>query len=251
MLNVAVTSVANRSGEAITLSEKLNLPFVHAVSAEHNFDYHLHLDTDRIVLIKVGAKMAPLVVDFLTGKNKRRAEQPSRRTQLLAKAAGVKPNYCPMVLDCTAGLAGDAFVLASIGCEVMCLERNPIIAVLVQDALTRFYHATGKSSLQLMYQCDSVQKFILSLPVKSYDTIYLDPMFPDRTKSALVKKDMQILHDLVGVDSSSDALLNCVKPYARRRVVVKRPLHAPFLDHQTPDVQYKGRSTRYDVYLMH
>ncbi len=248
MIKLAITVVESRRKDAEKLALKLALPIV-ALEDQVDFDYVLSYTASNLELCKVNSPMLPLDVDFLSGKNFRRAHEPGRRSQLLAKAVGIKANHLPTVLDCTAGLAGDAYVLASLGCSVVCVERNQVVAALVEDALQRLHAAADCSALQLSYRSESVQEHLHAIAYQAYDTIYLDPMFPERTKTALVKKDMRILHDIVGIDADSDSLLNLVIPYAKRRVVVKRPLHAPTLDNQSPDIVYKGKTTRYDVYL--
>jgi 16S rRNA (guanine1516-N2)-methyltransferase len=249
MVKIAIIAEIDRQVDAKKLAHELNLPLIDQQAAM-SFDYLLRFTNSHLELCKVHSTMSPLVVDFLSGKNFRRAHESGRRNQLLAKAVGIKPNFLPSVLDCTAGLAGDAYVLASLGCSVRCLERNPVVAALVKDALLRLRAESDCSALQLTYRCESLHAYLQAGSGEHYDTVYVDPMFPERSKSALVKKDMRMLHDIVGMDPDSDALLDLVKPLAKRRVVVKRPLHAPTLNGQSPDVTYKGKSTRYDVYLI-
>lgn len=58
------------------------------------------------------------------------------------------------------------------------------------------------------------------------DVVYLDPMYPHRQKSALVKKEMRVFQSLVGNDDDADSLLIPAMTIAKRRVVVKRPNYA-------------------------
>jgi len=80
------------------------------------------------------------------------------------------------------------------------------------------------------------------------DVVYLDPMFPEKRKTAAVKKDMAAFHTLVGSDDDADALLPLALQAARYRVVVKRPRHAPHLDNCKPGMVLEGESTRFDIY---
>jgi len=94
------------------------------------------------------------------------------------------------------------------------------------------------SSHTLLEQCESMP-----------DVVYLDPMFPHREKSALVKKEMRVFQALVGADTDADDLLEFAYPLASKRVVVKRPDYAPFLNNQTPSMQIKTKKNRFDVYV--
>ena len=82
------------------------------------------------------------------------------------------------------------------------------------------------------------------------DVIYIDPMYPDRKKSALVKKDMQILQRLHGEDDNAAELLDNALRYAKKRVVVKRPIQAETLSEKKPNTCIKSKKTRYDVYTI-
>jgi len=82
------------------------------------------------------------------------------------------------------------------------------------------------------------------------DVIYFDPMFPERTKSALVKKEMRILKEVVGDDTDADEIFKLALTKAKKRVVVKRPKGAPHLNNQEPSLIYKGKSSRFDVYFV-
>ncbi|MDX1727815.1 MAG: class I SAM-dependent methyltransferase, partial [Pseudoalteromonas tetraodonis] len=143
------------------------------------------------------------------------------------------------------------FVLASLGCKVILHERHPVVAALLYDGLQRAYNDSeiGQwmqqnmslifgSSHTLLAQCNSVP-----------DVVYLDPMFPHREKSALVKKEMRVFQELVGGDTDADDLLEFAYPLASKRVVVKRPDYAPFLNDKTPSMQIKTKKNRFDVYV--
>jgi 16S rRNA (guanine1516-N2)-methyltransferase len=80
--------------------------------------------------------------------------------------------------------------------------------------------------------------------------IYIDPMYPRRKKSALVKKDMQILQRLHDEDNDAAALLENALLYAIKRVVVKRPIQAEALNDRQPNTAIKSKKTRDDVYTI-
>lgn len=195
--------------------------------------------------------------DFVNATVAYRVDKGGRKDEMLAKAVGVKSAGLN-ILDLTAGLGGDAFILSSLGCTVRLVERNPIVRALLteglrsarevanrtqerrlQDTLDRMHLLEGEASTVLT--SDSVR-----MPP---DVIYLDPMFPKRSKGALVKKEMQVLQALVGADEDADGLLVGAMQMARKRVVVKRPKMAPCLDDREPSHVIRGKSNRYDIYM--
>jgi len=192
----------------------------------------------------------PLRVDFSGGALGFRQRAGFRRDELLARAVGVKGNPLPRVLDATAGLGRDAFMLASLGCEVTLCERHPVVHSLLADGLRRATEQ-GLTALSRMRLCrdDAALHLLNPASVGAYDVIVLDPMFPERSKSALVKKPMRLFHALVGADEDAGALLNCALSRALRRVVVKRPLHAEYLAGRAPTLDYRGKAVRFDVYI--
>src|SRR5690606_5526316 len=100
------------------------------------------------------------------------------------------------ILDATAGWGRDSFILASLGFEVTMIERSPIVAVLLKDALKRAANNEACKRMHLI-QDDAVH-YLQPLAEKNRpDVIYLDPMFPARKKSALVKKEMALLQTLL------------------------------------------------------
>jgi 16S rRNA (guanine1516-N2)-methyltransferase len=78
--------------------------------------------------------------------------------------------------------------------------------------------------------------------------IHLDPMFPHRDKSALVKKEMRLFRPLVGDDDDAPALLAAALALASHRVVVKRARKAPPIAGVAPGYSLEGKSSRYDIY---
>jgi 16S rRNA (guanine1516-N2)-methyltransferase len=193
---------------------------------------------------------SPISIDFLTGKLWHRYRYGGGRGQLIAKAVGIKSGFKPIILDLTAGLGQDAFVLASLGCTVTMLERSPVIAALLQDALMRGKKEPWFSELKLNLIFTEAKNYLISLEKENQpDIIYFDPMFPSTKKTALVKKEMRMLRDLLGDDLDADELLTQALKSARKKVVVKRPRLAKFLGEKAPDLTYEGKSSRFDVYF--
>lgn len=242
---------AQLATQAEHLAEQLALPLAdgEAVDAE----LLLVVTPERLELRLAAQAMGPVFVDFVGGAVGHRFRFGGGRGQLIAKAVGIKKDYVPTVIDATAGLARDAFVLASLGCTVRMVERSPVIAALVRDGLARAASdpdigvvVSERLSLTL-----GEAHSVLAAAVGSHrpDVVYLDPMHPARSKSGLVKKEMRVVRAVVGDDGDSRALLAAARQCAGRRVVVKLPRHAPALSEAQPNLVFTGKSTRFDVYL--
>lgn len=193
--------------------------------------------------------MSDLYVDFLQGETGYRLRRVSIGSELLAKAIGVTGNKKPIVLDVTAGLGRDGFVLATLGCEVTLVERSPVVAAALQDALQRALADPKYSQLKIHLIHTDAIKYLQQLE-NFPDVIYLDPMYPHRTKSALVKKEMRILRELVGEDTDAPDLLKLALQRAKQRVVVKRPCSAMPLGDLKPHHAIQGKQHRFDVYII-
>lgn len=195
-------------------------------------------------------KLGGIFVDFVGGVMAHRRKFGGGRGEAVSKAVGIKGDYLPDVVDATAGLGRDAFVLASIGCRVRMLERNPVVAALLDDGLERGY-ADADIGLWLRQRLQLIHASSLTALTDITprpQVVYLDPMFPHRQKSALVKKEMRVFQSLVGPDIDADRLLEPARQLATKRVVVKRPDYAPPLaDVATPNaIVTKGH--RFDIY---
>ena len=222
---------------------------------DDTYELQLLFHDDLIELFDTRLNTA-ISVDFLRGTLAHRQQFGGGRGQAISKAMGLRSGITPSILDTTAGLAGDAFVLATLGCPVTMIERSPIIYSLIENAIER-------ASLNENFQTILKQGFhAINQDANNYiteqrasdkgrpDVIYIDPMYPDRKKSALVKKDMQILQRLHGADDNSAELLDNALQYARKRVVVKRPAQAEPLSKKKPNTCIKSKKTRYDIYTI-
>jgi len=176
----------------------------------------------------------------------RRRIQGGRR-QLLARAIGLHRERELRVLDATAGLGRDGFTLAALGAHVTLAERNATIASLLTDARERALQdpATAEAAARTEIVCVDARK--LMSPPADFDVVYLDPMYPERGKTALAKKELQVLRELTGGDPDADELLRAAN--ARRRIVVKRPRTAPPLAGREPSLALSGTQARFDIYL--
>lgn len=196
--------------------------------------------------------MNPVRVDFLNGPLGWRVRHGGGRGQTLARACGLKPGINPNIIDTCAGLGRDAFVLANLGARVRMIERSPLVASLLNDGLKRAREDRSIAAwlderLQL-YQGDAKALLPELCNQGAADIIYLDPMYPKREKSALVKKEMRLFRGLLGEDADAPELLELALKLATRRVVVKRPKGAESLRGPRPDLAMSSKSTRYDIY---
>lgn len=196
--------------------------------------------------------LGAVYVDFVHGAVAHRRQFGGGRGQSIAKAVGLKSGANPSVVDATAGLGRDAFVLASLGCRVLMLERSPVVAALLQDGLTRAYADPEIGAwMQERMQLQSGPALAgLQCLTESPDVVYLDPMFPHKKKSALVKKEMRVFQSLVGPDLDADALLPAALAVARKRVVVKRPDYAGWLNDMAPSSAIETKNNRFDLYVL-
>ena len=204
-----------------------------------------------ISVYRVGSKDKPIAVDFVGGKSAHRRKFGGGKGQDIAKAVGLNKGVNPTVLDATAGLGRDAFVLASLGCRVTMIERSAVLATLLADGLRRALENPEVALIARQITLHSGHAVeLMQASNKKYDVVYLDPMFPHREKSALVKKEMRLLQELLGNESDADQLLAPALTAARYRVVVKRPKLAPDLAAQAPTYRLQGKSCRYDIYVL-
>ena len=244
---------------ATSFAKKFNYPC--QSNTEVNTSLNLNY-TDEYVELRDNDKNIAIHIDFLSGNLAHRQQYGGGRGQSIAKAIGLKQGLAPpFVIDATAGLAKDAYVLACLGCPVILLERSPVIAELIEDAIERArndehfqnilktgFSVIAQSSIDYLTQLKNHEDD--NCPEVIYpDVIYLDPMYPERKKSASVKKNMQILQKLLGHDEDTQELLNIALKTAKKRVVVKRPKGAENLTNIKPTYLVESKKTRYDVYI--
>lgn len=204
------------------------------------------------IAVDATIKKNPLSIDFLKGKYHYRQRQAAKISDVLAKAVGHKLGIPALtIIDATAGLAMDGFMLASLGCEVTMVERNPILALLVHDAIYR-YKASYTRDISLSIQCDDAKHYLATRSAQTkIDVVYLDPMYPQQhAKTALNQAGMRIIRQLVGNDDDIEELFQIALQVALKRVVVKRPQYASYLANVTPSFSIGERGQhRFDIYL--
>ena len=191
-----------------------------------------------------------LKCSFIEGPILHRLKYGKGRGQNLAKAVGFKFNKNRTIIDATAGLGYDAFILASLGANVTLIERSEKIYDLLKAAISEAKLHGGEISkiVNRMNLLFGDSKDIL--PNIAPEVILIDTMYKDRKKSALVKNDMRLVREVVGSDSDHVELINVALNNASKRVVIKQPRYAETLDNvKGCSHQILGKTIRYDVYV--
>lgn len=193
---------------------------------------------------------AELRVDFVKGAVAHRLRFGGGRGQALAKAMGLRAGKTPMIIDATAGLGRDSFLLASLGAQVILIERSDTMHSLLADGMERAAREGGEFqeiiSRMTLLKGDAKD----FLPELSGEAILIDPMHPPRKNSALVKQELRQVREIVGTDDDAVDLVRVVLRHARNRVVLKWPAKAdPMEGLRACSHQICGKTTRYDVFM--
>jgi len=248
-------------GDALAgLAARLGLPLAKAPGPRLTL-----MDVDGQLVLAGDERLygKPLAADFVAGKAAHRRRFGGGRGQLIAKACGLGTGKgtgkgqgatTPSIVDATAGLGRDAFVLASLGARVLMLERVPAIYALLEDALVRARldaEVAPIAARLLLAHVDASRGLAEAIADTRHapQVIHLDPMFPHRDKSALVKKEMRLFRELAGDDEDAPRLLEAALDVASHRVVVKRPRKAPPIEGPAPHHVLEGKTSRYDLYV--
>lgn len=178
-----------------------------------------------------------------------RLKQSNLEKELLVKAVRIKNcDHTPTVVDATAGMGEDSLLLAAAKNNVKLFEYDPVIAALLSDTINRALTDNRLSEIVRRMQFipgDSITGIKnISEPI---DVIYLDPMFPERAKSGLIKKKFQLLQQLEKPCDNESELLKAAINANPVKIVIKRPLKGPYLCNLKPDYSYSGKAIRYDV----
>lgn len=235
------------SSEPLIADAAIQTPDAHRV---RGFSFALEKTGDALSLRAVHRPdYGAIRADWLAADVRRRVA--GGRKQLLGRAVGLHKKAQLRIYDCTGGLGRDACTLAALGAEVTVIERWPQLVALLQDARERALQAEDVPIRQAAARIDIVHAEAAAWLTQAppADAIYLDPMYPEEGKTALPQKEMQILRDLTGGDADADALLLAALAAPARRIVVKRPLKAPWLAGHKPDIEMRGTQARFDVYL--
>lgn len=243
--------------QARDLAQRLHLHLLPEMQQE-NYDAHLvYTENGLQIQLKHDTNKrgsSTLRVDFLSRSLRYRIQNGGGIKQALARAVGIKPGIRPSIVDATAGLGIDSYILASLGSTVTMIERSPLMAALLNDGWNRALASpvipeAVKERLQLLQ--GNAYDIILTLDTQQRpDTIYLDPMYPHSGKTALNKMEMRLIRMMVGDDTDSDILLQNALQSAKNRVVVKRPKGAVQLSNREPSHVITMKNSRFDVYML-
>lgn len=236
--------------EAEKLAEELDLPLV---QVGDQYQLLLKCTAKGLELIKPGdPNLGPVRVEFTRGRSAFRRRQ--RKQELLVRAMGLKGDSPPAVIDGTGGLGRDSFILAAAGCRVQVFEREPIVAALLRDGLKRalLHPETAKIASRIRLTTGDTVNGLREIQQsgQGVNVVYLDPMFPERRKSARVKKELQMLQMLMTDAPYGEKLMGAALKTAEKRVVVKRPRRAAFFANQPPSHSLTGKTIRFDVYII-
>ena len=194
---------------------------------------------------------AELKIDFVTGAVGHRLRFGGGRGQDLAKAMGLRAGKTPIIVDATAGLGRDSFLLASLGAQVILIERSEKMHALLVEGMNRAENEGGEfreiiGRMTLMK--GDAKDLIPELPGEA---IMIDPMHPPRQKSALVKRELRQVREIVGTDDDAADLVRIALAHAYNRVVLKWPAKADPIDGlKACTHQILGKTTRYDVFMV-
>jgi len=191
-----------------------------------------------------------LKCSFIEGPILHRLKYGKGRGQNLAKAVGMKFNKNRNIIDATAGLGYDSFILASLGAKVTLIERSQKMHELLQNGIDEGISFGGEiekiiNRMELLFG-DSKD----ILPKLTPEVIMIDTMYKDRKKTALVKNNMRLVREIVGPDSDYIELLKVALNCAKNRVVLKQPRYAePIKEITKCSHQILGKTIRYDVFM--
>ena len=249
---LVVSSSASREIEAQSFCATFKLTYLHRQDLpviSNNLIHVLNFADHRTeVLSWVRNGSGPIYVDLELGKMAHRRKFGGGKSELVARAVGLKGCTKTLhIVDATAGLGRDALVLAGLGCQMTLFERNPVVYCLLKDGLERA-HASDNTELK-----EILSRVELHFGNAEFtgvtDVAYLDPMFPERVKNSLVKKEMRAFKSIVGEDPDAAELLAAALQSSAKRTVVKRPRLAPDLAGIKPSHRITGKSSRFDVYV--
>ena len=191
-----------------------------------------------------------LKCSFIEGPILHRLKYGRGRGQNLAKAVGMKFNKNRNIIDATAGLGYDSFILASIGAKVTLIERSQKMYELLQNGIDE-----GKSFGGEIEKIINRMELVFGdskdiLPKLTPEVIMIDTMYKDRKKTALVKNNMRLVREIVGPDSDYIELLKVALNCAQNRVVLKQPRYAePIKEIKKCSHQILGKTIRYDIFM--
>ncbi len=235
----------NLNERAGKLASNLNIPLVRDIPREKE-SFKLCFGEGKVFLQGGGMELVPDFTDLCD-----RVKPGRLNTEVLVKACKIKGDNNTTVFDATAGLGEDSFILAAAGFNVILYEKDPVIYELLLNSWER-----GRKDPKIgailsrmhIYSGDSTEA--LSMLTEKPGVVLLDPMFPERKKSGLIKKKFQLLQKLESPCDDEESLMAAALKGAGKRIVIKRPAKGPDLAGRVPDFSYPGKAVRYDCILI-
>lgn len=224
--------------QAQHIAGKYQFPLVEDFS-NSGFKYGLDYQEDGLKLIDLhNRKYRPIFVAI-------QKTHPLAKKNTLGRAIGRKSRF---VVDATAGMGGDAILMARMGIEVLAIERSPVISAILEDGIHRL--SKGSPSLKIRHRYGDANVILPTLQ-RNPDAIYLDPMFPEGRKTSVkVARPLRVMREFAGDDLDSNQLFKSALKTSPKRIVVKRPKFAKSLYPELLSTSQMGKLVRYDVYLI-
>ena len=232
----------------MALAERLAVPVYQSIDKSTQETFFLSWRDGCLKLLdKELLKKGGLTVDIAPRPGEQRS-WPAPKKGALAQALGRKTRT---IIDATTGWGQDSLHIFRMGYELRCIERSPVMVELLDDGFKRLAQLDWVKNIQMttpeLISGDAIE--VLAKLDEKPECIYIDPMFPPkRKKSALAKKSMTVLRDLLGDDEDKEQLFEMAFQAATKRVVVKSPDYAEPLAGK-PNESFSGKLLRYDVYL--
>lgn len=230
------------------LSNSLEVPLFFDLDEAEGVRSYLYYKKDRLYLFNSDSKKE-ISLDFVESYTRFYKSKGFAKQNPLVKAVGGHSDEKRCLWDMTAGLCNDSLIFLGLGFEVFAFEREKSVYALSLDALLRTQeNELLKNIFTHLNIENSDSSGILQENREAPDVIYLDPMYPEKKKSALPSKEMQILQ-LIASETKmlEEFLLGCIKK-ARQRVVIKRPLWAKVICQDRLTHSYEGKAVRFDMY---
>jgi len=165
--------------------------------------------------------------------------------EVLLKVAGSGEGK--KAVDATAGLGEDSFILAAGGYSVEMFEHNPVTATLLADALIRGNNDPKLRDItRRMTVKEGDSKELMMGLSYTPDIMYLDPMFPEKKKSAETKKKLQVLHRIELPCADEVELLESAIKVKPGKIIIKRPPGCEYLAGIRPTYQVERKAVRFD-----
>ena len=231
----------------MTLSSIINeeLEKLLQVSPDNDSNCHIELDAKGVI---VHGNQFNFKHTFSDSQFLKRLIQPN---QLLLKACNNKQRSIRTVLDLTGGWGMDSFMIAHNGRDVTMLEQNRLVYAITAHSLKcaetipKLSQTAGRINI---FNTNGSEFLADPMNMSRFDCIYLDPMFPSHKSSAKPSKEMQLLQQMTA-NVDIELAFKLALAQAKNRVVMKRPLKSPPFSDRRPDLVYREKTIRFDVYL--